>query len=202
MGRREQNKQDKRARIAAAARALFEAEGFEGTTIRAIADRAGVGTGTVLLYAGSKADLLFGLFVDELEEVIGARTATLDPEADLVDEWTHLFGGMIARYAEHPDLSRVYVKETLFLTSPTSARYEAITLAFLGQLAEGIRRRADALAPGVEPGALAMAVFGLHLQQVAAMLRAPRVDPVGVTAQLRAVLEALLRPLRRPAAAP
>lgn len=202
MGRREQNKEDKRARIALAARALFEARGFDGTTVRDIAARAGVGTGTVLLYAGSKADLLFELFVDELEEVIGERTATLDPGADLVDQWTHLFGGLLDRYAAHPDLSRVYVKETLFLVSSQASRYEQVTFRFLGQIADGVVRQRDALVPGVDPGTLAAAAFGLYLQHVALLLRTDTPDPGAAQALLRVVLDSLIRPLRRPVAAP
>lgn len=202
MGRREQNKRDKRARIAEAARALFDAHGFEGTTVRAIAARAGVGTGTVLLHAGSKVDLLFGLFVDELEEVIGERRSTLPEPAPLVDQLAHLFDGLLARYAEHPDLSRVYVKETLFHVSPQTARYDALTVEFLGLIAALIARHLARAAPGPDPGTLAAAAFGLYLQQVALMLRAPRPDPRAASAAVRASLTSLFAPLLPPDGAP
>ena len=42
-----------------AARELFLAKGFDNTTIREIALRAGVGLGTVFVYAKNKRDLLF-----------------------------------------------------------------------------------------------------------------------------------------------
>src|SRR5688572_27795937 len=102
MANRVRNKADKQARIASAARALFEERGFEATTIRAIADRAGVATGTVLLYGASKAELLFALFVDELEDTIDAQEATLDRSAPLADQLVHLLSGPLARYAAHP----------------------------------------------------------------------------------------------------
>ena len=47
-----------RRRIVAAARELFETLGYAGTTIDAVAERAGVGRRTVFLSVGSKAELL------------------------------------------------------------------------------------------------------------------------------------------------
>jgi AcrR family transcriptional regulator len=61
-GRREQNKQEKLARIAAAAKALFAAKGFAQTTTQEIAERAEIGAGTLFLYAKSKEDLLVMVF--------------------------------------------------------------------------------------------------------------------------------------------
>ena len=59
LGLRERNKLDKLRRIKKAARELFIARGFDDTTTREIAARAGVGMGTVFLYADNKRDLLF-----------------------------------------------------------------------------------------------------------------------------------------------
>jgi AcrR family transcriptional regulator len=49
---------DKLRRIKDAARGLFLAKGFEDTTTREIAIRAGVGIGTIFVYAENKRDLL------------------------------------------------------------------------------------------------------------------------------------------------
>src|SRR5215472_8899406 len=68
-GLREQNKIDKRRRIGEAARALFIERGFDDTTTREIALRAGVGIGTVFTYAENKRDLLFLIANDDLDEV-------------------------------------------------------------------------------------------------------------------------------------
>ena len=60
-GRRERNKQEKRARIIAAAKALFGSKGFADTTTQEIAEKADIGTGTLFLYAKSKEELLVAL---------------------------------------------------------------------------------------------------------------------------------------------
>ncbi|MCQ9385883.1 TetR/AcrR family transcriptional regulator [Brevibacterium sp. 50QC2O2] len=57
-GRRERAKADKRARILAAALALFEERGFERTSMSEVARVADVAQGTVFQYAATKAELL------------------------------------------------------------------------------------------------------------------------------------------------
>jgi AcrR family transcriptional regulator len=189
---RVRDKADKQARIAEAARALFDERGFDGTTIRAIAARAGVATGTVLLYGHSKAELLVRLFVDELEDVIAARTATLDPTWPLSDRVIHLLMGFLERYAERPALSRVYVKETLFVDdSEQYARYIAVTERFLAGLTALIDAEGDAV-PLPAPTAAA-AIFGLYLLHVAQLLR--DAGDVGGLPDVRASLTAMVRQL-------
>jgi AcrR family transcriptional regulator len=54
-----------RARIREAARSLFRERGFDGATLRAIAERAGMGTSSIYRHVQSKEELL----VDELAEL-------------------------------------------------------------------------------------------------------------------------------------
>ena len=54
-----------RARIRAAARSLFRERGFDGATLRAIAERAGMGASSIYRHVQSKEELL----IDELAEM-------------------------------------------------------------------------------------------------------------------------------------
>ena len=54
-----------RARIREAARSLFRERGFDGATLRAIAERAGMGTSSIYRHVQSKEELL----IDELNEM-------------------------------------------------------------------------------------------------------------------------------------
>lgn len=65
LGRRERAKAEKRARILAAARALFEERGFERTSMSEVARAADVAEGTVFRYAATKVELLM-MVVDAL----------------------------------------------------------------------------------------------------------------------------------------
>ena len=82
IGRRERNKQQKLERITAAATELFSRHGVDEVTTQQIADRADVGTGTVFLYAKSKAELLLLVhnvkFADAIETGVAAASGTPD----------------------------------------------------------------------------------------------------------------------------
>ena len=87
MGVREQQKQATRARVMDAARDLFDHVGYEETTIRAIAEKAGVSVGSVFTTFSSKADIL--------SQVIAERTAALTAELERVTP--HLRGSLTDR---------------------------------------------------------------------------------------------------------
>src|ERR1700719_3245717 len=83
-GLRERNKLDKFRRIKEAASELFIRKGYDDTTTREIAVRAGVGLGTIFVYAENKRDLLFLIVNDELENVTLEAEASIDPAASLL----------------------------------------------------------------------------------------------------------------------
>ncbi len=85
---REQRAADTRARIAAAARELFIAGGFAGTTIAGIAERAGVSAPTVYATYGSKGAIMRALLTQFEEDADAAAwrariTAEDDPHRKL-----------------------------------------------------------------------------------------------------------------------
>ncbi|HUZ13314.1 MAG TPA: TetR/AcrR family transcriptional regulator [Caulobacteraceae bacterium] len=69
MGGREAQKADTRARVLAAARDLFEEVGYDETTVRAIARRAGVSVGSVFTGFSCKADVLGQVMAERLAEL-------------------------------------------------------------------------------------------------------------------------------------
>ncbi|RMH43547.1 MAG: TetR/AcrR family transcriptional regulator [Deltaproteobacteria bacterium] len=93
---------DKRAAILDAALALFAERGFHGTAVPAVAERAGVGAGTIYRYFPSKEALVNELYRTWKQEiarrVIGALSADAPPRAQFHALWT-----AIARFArQHP----------------------------------------------------------------------------------------------------
>ena len=71
-GRRAQSKEAIRKRIVNAALALFRAKGFDATTTKAIARRAGIAEGTVFNYFRSKEDIALLFFEQEVDQAIAA----------------------------------------------------------------------------------------------------------------------------------
>lgn len=182
-GLRERKKQEKLDRIKRAARALFSKRGFQATTIRDIAARAGVATGTVFLYARDKQDILYLLFSEAVTEVqdeafdaLAARTA---PPLPLLDQIVHVFGRFFAFYDRDRALSRQFVKELLFTGEPQGTRHFALTFAFLeriGQLVAAAQARGE-IRKDVVPQQAAMLFFGTYFLVLVGFL-----DPSGVMA--------------------
>src|SRR5882672_5444711 len=71
-GRRAQNKAAIRQRIVTAALQLFQTKGFEATTTRAIARKAGIAEGTVFNYFRTKEDIALYFFAEEVDQAIAA----------------------------------------------------------------------------------------------------------------------------------
>jgi AcrR family transcriptional regulator len=164
-GLRERNKREKLERALKAARELFSRQGFEATTIRQIAEHAGIGLGTLYSYVQNKHELLDALFYEQWSGVEDAAYASLPEEAGLVDALLHVFGAMVASYAKEPELSKTFVRETLFpTTGPVEVRLKRSmrVLTRLAGLVERAQERGE-VAHSVEPLAAATNLFGLYL---------------------------------------
>ncbi|MCG5481220.1 MAG: TetR/AcrR family transcriptional regulator [Ensifer alkalisoli] len=109
-GLREQNKEDKLRRIKAAAFDLFVSKGFDDTTTREIASKAGVGMGTVFAYAETKRDLLF-LIVDGLEECIREASAAIRADNSLLQNLLSVLRQHYEYFARVPVVSRAALRE-------------------------------------------------------------------------------------------
>jgi AcrR family transcriptional regulator len=112
LGLRERSKRERRARIEEAARQVFREKGFEAATTREIATRAGVGTGTLFVYARDKRELLRMVFRDQLEELSTTAFADVPAAAPLIEQLMHVFRPRYAFWGADPRLSRHAVRET------------------------------------------------------------------------------------------
>jgi len=102
---REQHRQDTRRHIVAAARDLFQSAGFDGTTMEAVAERAGVSRATLFNYFPSKQSLLLPF----AEQVVRTRVlpeveAGLDPWPGLLPALGLAFDSMERHVFSLPDL--------------------------------------------------------------------------------------------------
>ena len=72
IGRRAQNKAAIRKRIVTSALALFQTKGFDATTTKAIARKAGIAEGTVFNYFRTKEDIALHFFEQEVDQAIAS----------------------------------------------------------------------------------------------------------------------------------
>jgi AcrR family transcriptional regulator len=121
-GRRELNKEEKLRRIKAAAINLFTRKGYDDTTTREIAKRAGVGLGTVFVYAETKRDLLFLIVNDDLEACIVEARRELGSEGfSLLESLLIVLRIHYEYFAKTPVISRAALREMYFYESGKQA---------------------------------------------------------------------------------
>ncbi|MCZ2108245.1 MAG: TetR/AcrR family transcriptional regulator [Dehalococcoidia bacterium] len=118
-------KEQMRARIRAAALDLFARDGFEQTTVRAIAERAGLKDGTLYYYFRSKRDLLNSLWEAPSS---GLRDLPVVPVMD-GQRLVRLVDVILDTAVEQDRLVRLVVQQTL-AGDPIAAALRAQTMAY------------------------------------------------------------------------
>jgi AcrR family transcriptional regulator len=149
-----------RARIRAAASALFRERGFDATTLRAIAERAGMGASSIYRHVRTKQELLVLELADLQEEAWTRFRRGDDRSSATLDRVLGFFDAQHALLASDADLTVVALRATTFPDAPVARRVLALHDRSIGLLAEILQsgRRRD-LAPDVDVLASARALF-------------------------------------------
>ncbi|MFF4342485.1 TetR family transcriptional regulator [Kitasatospora sp. NPDC001540] len=173
-----------RQAILAAARALFSELGYEQTTVRAVAHRAGVDPALVMKYFGSKE----GLFDSAAELALPFGGALSGPPEQLGER---LLGHVLTEIDGRPDRSMPVLRS--MLTHPQAAEAVRCAVADPGSSpVAGALTGADAELRAALVGSV---VLGLLVSRY--LLRVPEVD-AAPAARLTALLGPCLRPLLAP----
>jgi len=123
-GLRERNKLDKLRRIKDAASELFVLKGYDDTTTREIAVRAGVGLGTVFVYAATKRDLLFLIVNEDLQRVVEKAASAVRPDRPMLENLLRVFRLHYRYFGQEPTLSRLALREMSFYdTGPEAQKF-------------------------------------------------------------------------------
>jgi AcrR family transcriptional regulator len=140
LGQRERNKRDKLLRIKNAAHDLFVSKGYDDTTTREIAVRAGVGMGTVFTYAANKRDLLFLIANEDLKELTRKAASDISPDASLMTNVMAIFRNHYEFYSRQPELSRLMLREMLFYDSGQQAnQFKTTREKLMSLICEAVR---------------------------------------------------------------
>ncbi|PWE16361.1 TetR/AcrR family transcriptional regulator [Marinicauda salina] len=160
--RRDIKREATRIAVLEAARRVFLAEGYEGATIKAIAETAQVSPGTVLNAAPSKASLLVEILQDEAETMRGlADRLEASLTGDVRTRLEALLQLILESKLSRADLFAAAVGHTWLLTDP--AYHE--TFEHMEAVWAIVRR---ALERGVEAGELRA---GLDAERATALLQ-------------------------------
>lgn len=166
---RERNKARKLEKISRAARALFIRRGYDATTLRQIAAKAGVGLGTLFSYASDKRDLLFLIINDDIEAMNARAFAEAPRDAPLLERLVGIFRTFFEFFGRQPNLSRIILKElTFYSAGPQAQRFQSGRMQVLTRLAEMIRaaQRAGEIGSGEDPREIAYTIFSIYAAEI------------------------------------
>ncbi|MCR1160792.1 TetR/AcrR family transcriptional regulator [Paenarthrobacter sp. UW852] len=128
LGRRERNKQEKLDRITAAARELFTQHGVDEVTTQQVAEKADVGSGTLFLYAKTKAELLLLVHNVKYAEALAAGVEAAAAEAEVLDAVMAIVNPIITCNRVQIENGRTYLKEIVFGDPAEPHHAEALAL--------------------------------------------------------------------------
>lgn len=191
-GRRERNKLDKVHRIKAAAKALFAERGFDRATTRAIARRARVGLGTLFNYADDKRDLVFLIFIEELDRLADEAFGGVDPRQPLLEQLAAAFAHYYRRFGDNARLARILLQELTFYSHGRLAadfqRSRRRTVGFIEQLVTRAQRDGR-VRTDVDAAFVALSIFFIYSGAVRWWIAGDSPKPKGGIAELRKLLE-------------
>jgi len=134
---------ERRRRVLESAEALFHEKGLDATGMREIAQRAGVGTGTIFLYSPDKRGLLLLIHNEQLRLCHERAFATLDPAADLVDQIVHVFREQYVYLARDTRLSLQAMQEASYFSRADRKIPELEVADFVRRKAAARKRLAE-----------------------------------------------------------
>jgi AcrR family transcriptional regulator len=161
-------------RILTAAREEFALRGFEGATIRSIADRAGVHASLVMQHHGSKASLF--------------ATAVALPEDDNRTAADHIFDVLALRLTDLPPETRALVRS--MLTVPEA---EASMRAFLEERIGNLAGSFEGDDAELRATLVVSSILGLTIARH--FLRLPAFERISEEALLKAANDLIVKPV-------
>nr|WP_269433183.1 TetR/AcrR family transcriptional regulator [Dethiosulfatarculus sandiegensis] len=133
-------KEDTRRIILNTAYQLFVEKGYAKTTMRSLAQKAGVGLGTISKHFPDKASLLITAFEGDLNRIINDSFNNL-PSSGLKNQLLQLIESIYAFHSRKPAFSRALLREVLFLGGQYGEVLESQVYIFLGRI-EGLIQQA------------------------------------------------------------
>jgi AcrR family transcriptional regulator len=195
LNRRTRNKAARLARIVDSARQVFRTNGYNGASLKEIADAADTGTATLFSYARDKRDLLMMVVNADLDTITETSFASIPAGLPLVDQLLYVFEARFRYLAIDPDLSRNVVYQAIEDDrGAQTVRYNA-RRELMGRLVANLvdeQKTAGVIPRRIDSAVLARLLIDVYLGENRRWLalRDPRVDDA--LRELRTVFEMAL----------
>ncbi len=181
-------REDTRTRLLRAGIETLESGGYASASVAAIAERAGVATGTLYRHFASKAELFVELFRAIGEAELEAMTAAAAPTRSAGAEIDAVVATFAGRAMARPRVAWALVYEPL--DAPVDAERVRWRRAYAARLARFVRERVDAgELPDQDPDTTAAALIGGIVEALVSPLSpvaGGNADPDAVIAALTA----------------
>jgi AcrR family transcriptional regulator len=153
----------RRGEVLDAAARVFNAKGYDATTIQDIADEVGILKGSLYYYISSKDDVLFELLQEVHEAALAAVLEAVEVDGDPLQK-IRAFVTTLARFnAEHTIRMGILLHDFRSLSEPRRKtivrerdQYDTVLRALIS---EG--QKAELICPDVDPKITALAVMGM-----------------------------------------
>ena len=129
-----------RARIRHAARELFRERGFDGATLRAIAERAGMGASSIYRHVQSKEELLIDELAEMQEEAWSRFRSADDRDRPTPERLRHFFDAQHALLVADRDLTTIALRATTKTEARVARRVLQLYDRTIGLLMEILQR--------------------------------------------------------------
>ncbi|WP_428698610.1 TetR/AcrR family transcriptional regulator [Stappia sp.] len=170
VGRPQKRTRETRDRILAAARELFDARGFEDTSVDAVAERAGVAKATVFAHFNDKTNLLIAVRIGSLDTLAEAMRATIDkgPSGDPADFLAGLLHPWLSLYRNDPEFARLYLAQSTLKDAPWTRQFLDICYRLEEAVIEAVAllQRSGGLAADAEPVLLAQGILAFFYHMI------------------------------------
>ncbi len=196
MADRETKREDRTRTIIEAARKRFGQGSFEATTIRSIAEEAGVSVGVLYSHFQDKAALAEAISTEDLARETRDAFASL-PQTGLRDQLNHIFAAFYEHHRSDMGLARIVI-QTLSMAKDANSplreqRFLELFMSLSNLVAEA--QLAGEIVADVDPFDVAVNAFALHYFYLVGWLSGqPAFDPP--EAHLDRALDLLLRGLQ------
>ena len=153
----------KRGAVMAAALELISEHGFHGASTAMIAERAGVGVGTIYRYFATKDELISALYLELKTRFSQALLARDDEGLELKMRFERIWTALVREYAAHPTELRFIEQyaHSPFLSRETRGQQTELSAPF-NRLFE--RGRATGVLRELPPDVLRALMYGAALQ--------------------------------------
>lgn len=196
---RSEQKEDTRARVRQAALELFTTVGFDATTTKAVAERAGVASGTVFVHARDKVDLLCMVFYDVLRSATEEGFSRVRGDQPLLEQLLAVFSAIYEAYGDNEKIAGPFVRLSAGSDGPNGQIVGQLTFEFLGRIAALVSdaQARGEIEPTVPPLLLAQNIFALYFFGLMSWISGYATLATALDPGLRMALELQLRGLLR-----